>query len=62
MLRKILPHVLIVLSALLLVFLIIDQVNSAMGFIDNQGTKIIMMIYCAATLGFAAWFAYKDSR
>lgn len=62
MLRKILPHVLVVLSVCMLVFLIIDQVNSAMGFIDNQGTKIIMMIYCVATLGFSLWFAYKDSQ
>lgn len=62
MLRKILPHILIVLSAVLLVFLIIDQMNSAMGFIDNQATKIIMIVYGALTLGFAAWFAYKDSR
>lgn len=62
MLRKILPHVLVVLSVCLLVFLIIDQVNAAMGFINNQGTKIILMIYCAATLGFSLWFAYKDSQ
>jgi len=62
MLRKILPHVLIVLSVVLIVFLVIDQMNSAMGFIDNQATKIIMIIYCAATLGFAIWFSYKDTR
>ena len=62
MLRKILPHVLIVLSVVLIVFLVIDQVNSAMGFIDNQATKIIMIIYSAATLGFAIWFSYKDTR
>lgn len=60
--RKIMPHILIVISVVLLVFLVIDQVNSAMGFIDNQGTKIIMMIYCALTLGFALWFGYKDSQ
>ena len=62
MLRKILPHILIVISVVLIVFLAIDQVNSAMGFIDNQATKIIMIIYSALTLGFAVWFAYKDSR
>lgn len=60
--RKILPHILIVISVVLIVFLIIDQVNGAMGFIDNQATKIIMMIYSALTLGFTLWFAYKDSQ
>ena len=59
--RKIMPHILIVISVVLLVFLIIDQVNGAMGFIDNKATKIIMMIHSALTLGFALWFGYKDN-
>jgi len=62
MLRKIFPHILIVLSVVLIVFLVIDQMNGAMGFIDNQATKIIMLVYCAVTLISALWFSYKDSN
>ncbi|MBR4078936.1 MAG: hypothetical protein IKK29_01880 [Christensenellaceae bacterium] len=58
--RKIMPHILIVISVVLIVFLIIDQVNGAMGFIDNQATKIIMMIHSALTLAFALWFGFND--
>ena len=54
------PHILIVISVVLIVFLIIDQVNGAMGFIDNQATKIIMMIHSALTLAFALWFGFND--
>ena len=49
-LAKILPHICIVLAIVMLVFLIIDQVNSAMAFINNQGTKIIMMVFSALVI------------
>ena len=60
--RKIMPHILIVISVVLLIFLVIDQVNGAMGFIDNQATKIIMMIHSGLTLIFALWFGFGNDR
>ena len=50
MVKKILPHICIVLSLAMLTFLIADQFNSAMAFINNQGTKIIMMIFSVLVL------------
>ncbi len=50
MLKKILPHFCIILSVVMLVFLIIDQVNSAMAFINNQGTKVIMIVFSILVL------------
>ena len=35
LIKKILGHILIILGIVLMVFLIIDSVNSAMCFIDN---------------------------
>lgn len=61
MFQKILPHVCIVLSIVMLTFLIIDQMNSAMAFINNQGTKIIMMIFCVLVLALAFW-AVREQR
>jgi len=46
MLRKILPHVAIVLSNMYLVFFAIDRVNSAMSFINNNITKILLVVLC----------------
>ena len=50
MLKKILPHFCIILSVVMLVFLITDQVNSAMAFINNQGTKVIMIVFSLLVL------------
>ena len=62
MLKKILPHILIVLSVSLLVFFFIDQVNSAMGFINNQGTKIILCVQCFIALIISGWFVADTRR
>ncbi len=61
LLKKILPHVLIVLSVVLLVFLVIDQINSAMVFINNQATKIIMFVQVFVALLLAGVYI-ADSR
>lgn len=44
MLRRILPHVAIVLSNMYIVFYLIDRVNSAMSFIDNKLTKALLVL------------------
>ena len=62
MFRKILPHLLIVLSIVMLVFLVIDQVNAAMAFINNQGTKIIMMVYSVLVLVLAILYTAEHRR
>lgn len=50
MLKKLLPHLCVILATCMLVFLIIDQVNAAMGFINNQGTKITLIVLMVATV------------
>ena len=39
---KIMPHLVIIISCMLLVFLIIDHFNTAMNFINNDLTKGLM--------------------
>jgi len=48
--KKILSHLLIIIGILLIVFLIIDSVNSAMGFVDNVGTKVLMGVETGAAM------------
>ena len=43
MLRKILPHLSILLSNMYIVFFLIDRVNSAMAFINNDLTKWLLL-------------------
>ncbi len=40
------PHLSIILSGMLLTLLVIDRINSAMNFINNNYTKIIIVLLC----------------
>lgn len=45
MLKKVLPHLCIIISIMMLVFYFIDRVNSAMNFIDNDVFKTLLLAY-----------------
>ena len=50
MLKKILQKICLILSVVMLLYLIIYKVNSAMAFINNQGTKVIMIVFSLLVL------------
>lgn len=50
MLRKLLPHVAIVISGMYFVFFFIDRVNSAMAFINNNITKGLLFVLCVVSI------------
>ena len=60
--RKIVPHVIVVISIMLLVFVIIDGVNSAMGFINNAGTKTLIFIDAALGIFESFLFVYDRNK
>lgn len=62
MLRKLLPHGAIILSAMYLVFFLIDRVNSAMSFINNNITKRLLLVLCAFAVIEAVWLIRDDRR
>lgn len=62
MLRKILPHAAIVISGMYLVFFLIDRVNSAMGFINNDITKRLLLILCAISVVNALYLIRDDRK
>lgn len=45
MLKRILPHISLVLGNMYIVFFLIDRVNTAMQFIDNNITKWLLLIF-----------------
>lgn len=49
-LRKIFAHAAIILSGMILVFLFIDRVNTAMAFINNDITKWLIGILCVISV------------
>lgn len=62
MLRKLLPHAAIILSAMYLVFFLIDRVNKAMAFINNEITKHLLLVLCAIAVIEALWLIRDERR
>jgi len=61
MLRKLLPHLCIILSLMMLTFIVIDRVNRAMNFIDNDIFKGLLLIYSIAVI-MTSIFLIADNR
>ena len=62
MLRKILPHVSIVLSNMYIVFFLIDRVNSAMSFINNDLTKWLLVFSSLVSIVNAIFLIHDERR
>ena len=62
MLRKLLPHGAIIISGMYLVFFLIDRVNSAMAFINNDITKWLLLVLCAISVFDACLLIHDDRR
>lgn len=61
MLRKLLPHAAIIISVMYFVFFVIDRINSAMAFIDNDMTKVLLVVLGVISI-INAFFLIRDNR
>lgn len=61
-LRRILPHVAIVLCNMYIVFFCIDRVNTAMQFINNSITKALLLILCVISTINASFLILDERR
>ncbi|MHC1771228.1 MAG: hypothetical protein AB9907_05720 [Flexilinea sp.] len=50
LIKKIIPHISIIISGMMIVFFIIDRFNPKMGFLDNEGTKILTFILSVSSI------------
>lgn len=57
-----LPHLCIVISFMMFVFLIIDNVNSAMNFIDNDVFKILLTGFCVLVIALSVIVIVQHRR
>ncbi len=48
--RSILPHIIIILSGIFLVFLILDNYNPTMNFINNTVSTKLFWAYCIISI------------
>jgi hypothetical protein len=49
-LLRLMPHVSIIISGMLIVFFCIDRENSAMGFMENDVTKMLILILSVTSI------------
>jgi len=57
---RILPHITIILSALFITFLILDQFNPMMNFVDNDISQVMLYVLCASAMANAILLVAKD--
>lgn len=50
MLKKIIPHICVILSLMMLTFFVVDKFNPGMNFVGNGFFKILLAIYGVAVL------------
>ncbi len=62
MLKKIVPHLCIILSVMILVLSIIDRINHAMNFICNDLFKILLLIFCVAAIVTSVFLIAENRR
>jgi hypothetical protein len=48
--ERVVPHVSIILSGMLIVFLILDRFNPAMGYLDNGGEKVVLLVLAVSSI------------
>lgn len=61
-LRKILPHVNLILAGMFLCFWIFDKFNRAMNFIANDISKALLLIFCISAIANAIVLIADDRR
>ena len=62
MLKRVLPHICIIISVMMLVFYVIDRVNSAMSFIDNDIFKTLLLFYCIVVIASSVYLIADNRR
>lgn len=62
MLKKILPHLSIIVSTMMLVLYIIDSVNDAMGFLRGSEFKTLLLILIIVSIVTASVLIHSNSK
>ncbi|MBT3320247.1 MAG: hypothetical protein HN948_03850 [Clostridia bacterium] len=62
MIKKIFAHLTIVITVIMVVLLVIDSVNDAMGFLRGAEFKTLLIIYCVVALLTAVFYIVSVPR
>ena len=62
LIRRILPHALMILAALFLVLLVLNEFNPYMGFLSSDVSKLFLLAFCAVALANGVVAVIRDRR
>lgn len=62
MLKNILPHLCIIISVMMIVIYIIDHLNNAMNFINNNIFKTLLLIYSIIVIASSIFLIAENRR
>ena len=62
MLKKLIPHICIILSLMMLTFFVVDKFNPGMNFVGNAAFKVLLAIYGVAVLAASGYLIAYNRR
>lgn len=62
MFKRVIPHLCLVISVMMLVLFVIDRVNEAMNFIGNDVFDILLLIYCLTAIPTSLYLIADNRR
>ncbi|MDW7659423.1 MAG: hypothetical protein SCM11_19825 [Bacillota bacterium] len=62
MVKRLIPHLCIILSLLMLTFVILDNYNPGMDFVGNSFFKLLLVVFCLAALAAAGLLIAYDRK
>ena len=62
MFKRLIPHICIILSLIMLTFFVVDIFNPGMNFVGNDVFKILLLIYGLATIAASAFLIYENRK
>lgn len=61
-LRRVLPHIILVLSLMMITFFVIDLFNPAMAFLSGTMTKTLLAFYSFLAMILALLFLFEEEK
>ncbi len=62
MFRKLIPHICIIISLMMLTFFVVDIYNPGMNFLGNDIFKTLLVVFCVASIVSAAFLIRFNRR
>ena len=62
MIKNALPHICVILSGLFITFFIVDKFNAEMAFINNDASKLLLLLFCLVSVTVSSMMIWRNRR